>query len=97
MGIKLEEYGKGDFLIDLDIVIERSRTNEKGVTIFMWKNHKKKFRVEIYDGKNPLEMKRYVLGEAEVRRQYEKCCEDNPGCSPYPEAEDFYKRKGIIT
>ncbi len=69
----------------------------------MWKRHDDKFHVAKKVVGQPWEIiTKYEenKSEAEVQKAYEECC-DKPlnGCSPYPEAEEYYKdyckKKGI--
>lgn len=88
--------GKGDILDSIEILVEQSSPDNR-VTVTMWKRHDDKFGVakrrvggkfedivKYDDGKN----------ETEARRVYEDSCDGN-GCSPYPEAKEYYKKKGI--
>ena len=68
---------KGDMWSPIEILVERSSTNNR-VTVTMWKRHDDKFQVA-----------KKQVGQ----QKYEDCC-DKPenGCSPYPEAKDYYGR-----
>lgn len=92
---KFDEYGKGD--IYFEICVERSSTNEKKETITLWKNQDGKFQVTYFrEGDKPgaLEDYRRYEDESGARIKYEDSCDEN-GCSPYPEAKEYYKKKGI--
>ncbi len=72
---------KGDIWSPIEILVERSSTNNR-TTVTMWK-----WEIIIKYEENK--------SEAEARRVYEDSCNGN-GCSPYPEAEAYYKRKGLL-
>ena len=94
---KLEEYGKGD--ICLEVLVERSSTRDS-VTISLWKNQDGKFQVALCDekvrGKERWKAIRpFRENETRAREWYENYCHDN-GHLPYPEAEAYYRRKGLL-
>ena len=88
---------KGDIWSPIEILVERSSTNNR-TTVTMWKRHDDKFHVAKKVVGQPWEIIiKYEenKSEAEARRVYEDSCNGN-GCSPYPEAEAYYKRKGLL-
>ena len=109
MGVrKLEDCKKGDiektsFKPDIpkfEILVERSSHNRDDVRVTLWKKEDDKFQVSLLPcGENNKiipyrEYKQEDKGEALPWALYEGCC-DVYGCSPYPEAEAYYKRKGL--
>ena len=96
---KPEKCGKGDISV-CEILIERSSPKD-GATISLWKKQDDEFEVASYDEKkrgkkwhNVYPHKKYE-NEAEAREWYENYCCDN-GYLPYPEAEAYYRRKGLL-
>jgi len=100
---KLGEYGKGD-MGSFEIPLECSLTNVESVTISLWKIRdlwkKKKYKLQVAhdDGKEfkNLYPRKDPKDKKEAYEWYEKACDDNPGCSPYPEAKAYYERKGLL-
>jgi hypothetical protein len=87
MGIKLEEYDKGD--IYFEICVERS-TIVNDVTITLWKRSDSAFQVGIFRvGDRLRAMRNFKKYENDkgAWREYEKCCAET-GCSPYPKADE---------
>ena len=97
---KLSDCRKGD-RSENDNLVERSSTNEKNETISLWKKEGSKFQIACCDDKksnerdkwqNLVNFQDYVKDDLPWAL-YEACC-DVYGCSPYPEAEAYYRRKG---
>ena len=98
---KLSDCRKGD-RSENDNLVERSTTNEKQETISLWKNKEGNFQVSLCDDKkssernkwgSPLVNFQHYVNDDLPWALYEACC-DVYGCSPYPEAEAYYRRKG---
>lgn len=99
------ECEKGDISrqgLECAIVVERSSLNSKQITYTMWKRgrglergFKREFGVwRCFKGDRKMqweEILKWTDDEAEARKAYEKYCRENQ-CSPYPEAEDYFKR-----
>ena len=102
MGIREgKECKKGDVAEDVlhyEILVERSST-KNGVTVTIWKHEDDTFEVAHNDGIKwtsiDLPSGRRIKNEAEAREGYENYCYDN-GYLPYPEAEAYYRRKGLL-
>ncbi|MBI2830640.1 MAG: hypothetical protein HYX79_00080 [Chloroflexi bacterium] len=92
---------KGDMLSrpPLEICVERSSPNEDRITIVLWKRYDDTFAVDKKQvGQNkwkPIIGYKTYNPETKAWLEYEKAC-DEYGCSPYPEAEKYYKRKGLL-
>jgi len=103
------ECEKGDISrqgLAYEIVVERSSPNSEQTTCTMWKrvrglenNFKREFGVwRCYAGARKMkweQISKWTDNEAEARRVYEQCCRESE-CSPYPEAEDYFKRNGRL-
>jgi len=93
------ECGNGDIAqetVQFQILVQRSSTNKNGVWISLWKTEKGKFVVSRYASEftDILKAKDNIKDESGARIKYEDSCDEN-GCSPYPEAKEYYKKKGI--
>jgi len=107
MGIKpLDKCNKGDIekssfkpeIPEFEVLVERSSTND-AVTVTLWKKQDDKFQVGYFRaGEKPRALRGYneLKDENKAWKAYEECC-DGLGCSPYPKAQAYYKRKGIIS
>lgn len=101
------ECEKGDMSrqgLSYEIVIEQSSPNSEEATYSMWKRVRgmeNEFKRELsvwhcYREERKMRFAepdlKWTTDEVEARKAYEKCCDEN-GCSPYPEAEAYFKRK----
>ena len=94
---------KGDRSSVEENLVERSSTNEKDESISLWKKEDGKFQIACCDDKKSNETDKWqkLVSYQDYEKDdlpwalYEGCC-DVYGCSPYPEAEAYYRRKGLL-
>lgn len=87
---EIEECQKGD-ICSFEILAERSSTENNNV-ITLWKREDDWFQITLYNGKGLKKLRKYSPDEANARQAYEDFCEQYE-CLPYPEADDYYRRK----
>jgi len=90
--VQASKFHKGDTWGD-DTVVEQSSTNQEGETVSLYKKKDGKFQIGC-GNKILVPFQAYAkLGLPWAL--YEACCEEY-GCSPYPEAEIYYRRRGKL-
>jgi hypothetical protein len=100
MAIKEDKNcNKGDIAketLKFQIVVEQAISDDGNTIISMWKSQSGRFEVDRYDKKAS---KRHGIcnnkNESEAREAYETDCTQR-NCSPYPEAEKYFKTKGRL-
>ncbi|MBI4303843.1 MAG: hypothetical protein HY665_05850 [Chloroflexi bacterium] len=102
MGIKTDkECKKGDaaketLRFQFQVLVERSVPNKEGIAISLWKSQADRFEVASYNGKEWKSLSGGNLrNEKEAWEWYENACDGNQ-CSPYPEAETYYRARGRL-